>query len=245
VVASPRSIAPVGAQSYSRHMRRVICIIFVTGFCAFPAFAVSTFPVLPVNAGLFGLFGGSKQAPPGWMLRKQSVQIDKVDLKGADKPCGNWGWVAGIVDMASTRGAQIEQEYLVDRLYGGSVCLESAGDPGSLVRQISHEYVLPDGQKFQLAAHFTTGAPAQADPLIVSILQKKPLMLFWRKRAYLLTGMDYDEYIASSGNKMFIVTELRLFDPLGEEGKRQVTFSRDTDNPDDLNGVLEISIYPK
>jgi hypothetical protein len=38
---------------------------------------------------------------------------------------------------------------------------------------------------------------------------------------------------------------LRLFDPLREEGKRQVTFSRDRDNPDDLNGVLEIRIYPK
>jgi hypothetical protein len=226
-------------------MRRAICIIFVTGCCAFPTPALSALPFSALNAGLFGLFGGSKQAPPGWMLRKQSVQIDKVDLKSADKPCGNWGWVAGIVDMASTRGAQMEQQYLVDRLYGGSVCLESAGDPGSLVQQISHEYVLPDGQKFQLAAHFTTGAPAQADPLIVSILQKKPLMLLWRNRAYLLTGMDYDEYITPSGNKMFIVTELRLFDPVGEEGRRQVTFSRDRDNPNDLNGVLEISIYPK
>lgn len=215
------------------------------GFCAFPALPLSTFHGSWFNAGLFGLFGGNKQPLPGWMLRKQSVQLDKLDLKGADRPCGNWAWVAGIVDMASTRGTQIEQQYLVDRLYGGSVCLESPGDVSSLTQQISHDYVLPDGQKFKLAAQFTAGAPAQADPLIVSVLRNKPLMLLWRHRAYLLTGMDYDEYIAPTGNKMFIVTELRLFDPLGEEGKRQVTFSRDHDNPDDLNGVLEISIYPK
>jgi hypothetical protein len=226
-------------------MRRILCIFFMMGFCAFPALPLSTFPDGSFNAGLFGLFGGNKQPPPGWMLRKQSVQLDKLDLKGADKPCGNWGWVAGIVDMASARGAQIEQQYLVDRLYGGSVCLESPGDVSSLGQQISHDYVLPDGQKFQLAAQFTAGAPAQADPLIVSVLRNKPLMLLWHNRAYLLTGMDYDEYIAPTGNKMFIVTELRLFDPLGGEGKRQVTFSRDRDNPDDLNGVLEISIYPK
>jgi hypothetical protein len=226
-------------------MRRILCIFFMIGFCAFPALPLSTFPGSWFNAGLFGLFGGNKQPLPGWMLRKQSVQLNKLDLKGADKPCGNWGWVAGIVDMASTRGARIEQQYLIDRLYGGSVCLESQGDVSSLSQQISHDYVLPDGQKFKLAAQFTAGAPAQADPLIVSLLRNKPLMLLWRNRAYLLTGMDYDEYIAPTGNKIFIVTELRLFDPLGEEGKRQVTFSRDRDNPDDLNGVLEISIYPK
>jgi hypothetical protein len=226
-------------------MRRILCIFFMIGFCAFPALPLSTFHGSWFNAGLFGLFGGNKQPLPGWMLRKQSVQLDKLDLKGADRPCGNWAWVAGIVDMASNRGAQIEQQYLVDRLYGGSVCLESPGDVSSLTQQISHDYVLPDGQKFKLAAQFTAGAPAQADPLIVSVLRNKPLMLLWRHRAYLLTGMDYDEYIAPTGNKMFIVTELRLFDPLGEEGKRQVTFSRDHDNPDDLNGVLEISIYPK
>jgi hypothetical protein len=226
-------------------MRRAICILFVATFCALPALSLSSFPHISFNAGLFGLFGGNKQGPPGWMLRKQSVQLDKLDLKGADRPCGNWAWVAEIVDMASSRGARIEQQYLVDRLYGGSVCLESAGDVSSLTQQISHDYVLPDGQRFQLAAQFTAGAPAQADPLIVSILRNKPLMLLWRNRPYLLTGMDYDEYIAPTGNKMFIVTELRLFDPLREEGKRQVTFSRDRDNPDDLNGVLELSIYPK
>jgi hypothetical protein len=226
-------------------MRRAICIVFATTLCALPALSLSLSPPVCLNAGLFGLFGGKKQGPSGWMLRKRSVQLDKVDLRGADRPCGNWGWVAGVIDMASSRGARIEQQYLVDRLYGGSVCLESPGDVSSLSQKISHDYVLADGQKFQLAAEFTAGAPAQADPLIVSILTNKPLMLLWRNRPYLLTGMDYDEYIAPTGNKMFIVTELRLFDPLGEVGKRQVTFSRDRDNPDDLNGVLEIRIYPK
>jgi hypothetical protein len=44
---------------------------------------------------------------------------------------------------------------------------------------------------------------------------------------------------------MFMVTELRLFDPAAEEGKREQNFIRDRDNPDDLNGILELSIYPK
>lgn len=179
------------------------------------------------------------------MLHKQTVSMAKAEMKGAERPCGNWSWVAGIVDMAETRGANIGQQYLVDRLYGGSVCLQSPGDLEELSQRISHDYVLADGQRFRLAAQFTSGAPTQADPLIVSIRQNRPLMLLWRNHSYLLTGMDYDEYIAPTGNKMFIVTELKLFDPAAEEGKRDLTFSRDHDNPDDLNGMLELSVYPK
>jgi hypothetical protein len=209
------------------------------------ALALSQDVSLKLNAGLFGLFGGKAQPPPGWMLRKQSVSIDKVELKAAERSCGNWSWVAGITDMAEANGAHIDQQYLVDRLYGGSVCLDSAGDMDDLSKRISHDYVLLDGQKFRLVAQFHPGAPTQADPLIMSIRQDKPLMLLWRNRSYLLTGMSYDEYIAPTGNKMFMVTELRLFDPAAEEGKREQNFIRDRDNPDDLNGILELSIYPK
>ena len=67
-------------------------------------------------------------------------------------------------------------------------------------------------------------------------------MLIWRGHAYLLIGMMYDEYIAPTGNKMFIVTELKLFDPAAEEGKRESSFLRDRDNPDDLNGILELTV---
>jgi hypothetical protein len=200
---------------------------------------------LKLNAGLFGLFGGKAQPPPGWMLRKQSVSIEKVDLKASERSCGNWSWVAGITDMAEANGAHIDQQYLVDRLYGGSVCLESAGDMEDLSNRISHDYVLPDGQKFRLAVQFHPGAPTQADPLIMAMRQNRPLMLLWRNRSYLLKGMSYDEYIAPTGDKMFMITELRLFDPAEEEGKREQSFLRDRDNPDDLNGILELSIYPK
>lgn len=214
--------------------------------------AISVFPALALpgrnlrmNAGLFGLFGSNKQPPPGWMLRKQHLDMEGIQLKAADQSCENWSWVAGITDMAAIGGAHIDQQYLVDRLYGGSVCLPSAGDYNDLARHISHEYVLVDGQKFRIEAQFTPGAPTQADPLIVSIRQGRPVMMIWRNRAYLLTGMDYDEYISPTGNRMFMVTALKFFDPAAQEGKHEVVFSRDQDNPDELNGILELSVYSK
>ena len=197
-------------------------------------------------APLSALNAASKQeASPSWVLHKQKVHVEKLDLHPAERLCANWGWAAVVSDMAAARGAHIAQQYLVDRLYGGSRCLDKAGDFDDLAKQISHEYVMEDGQKFALVARFTAGAPVQADPLILALRQNRPLMLVWRDRAYLLIGLMYDEYIAESGNKMFVVTELQLFDPLGKEGKRAVVFARDQDSPDDIKGILDLSVYTK
>lgn len=189
--------------------------------------------------------GGKQETSEAWVLHKQQVQIGKLDLRPAQRPCANWAWVAGISDIAAANGVHIDQQYLVDRLYGGSRCTDLVGDPEDLAKQISREYVLSDGQKFALNAKFTPGAPSQADSLISSIRQNRPLLMVWANRAYLVTGLTYDEYIAQSGNKMFVITELQLFDPLGEEGKRKVTFSRDQDNVNDINGVLDLAVHTK
>lgn len=212
---------------------------------ALPALALSSYFPSHANFGLFGIFSAKKQPPPNWVLHNQKVQLSTVNFKAAEQPCGNWAWVAGVSAIAAARGAQLDQRYLVDRIYGGSVCLESAGDFASLAKQISREYVLPDGQKFTLAAEFKPGVPTQPDWLIYSLRQDRPLMLLWGNKTYLLTGMNYDEYVAPTGNKMFIITELRLFDPLADQGKGEKVFSRDQDNPGDLNGFLELSVYTK
>jgi len=201
--------------------------------------ACAVFTFAPLNAG------GKQSSSPSWVLHKQNVHLDKLALEPAERPCVNWGWAAVVSDMAAARGVHIGQQYLVDRLYGGSRCLDLAGDFEDLSKQISRDYVMADGQKFALQARFIPGAPAQTDPLIVSICQSRPMMLLWRNRPYLLTGLTYDEYVADSGNKMFVVTELQLFDPLGEEGKRAVVFSRDQHSPDEINGVLDLTVYTK
>lgn len=202
-------------------------------------------PNLSLNPPFTAFFSSKVKLPAGWSLRKQSANLEKTRFKTAEKACENWAWVAGIVAMAANRGAQIEQQYLIDRLYGGSKCVTSAVDVESLAEQISHDYVLPDGQKFRLKAQFSVGTPIQPDPLIVAMRQSRPLMLLWRDRPYLLTGVNYDEYTAPTGNKLLIITELRLFDPAANAPKSELTFSREQDNPDDLNGVLDLNVYPK
>jgi hypothetical protein len=211
-----------------------------------PLWAVKM-PFSSINGGLRSLFGAKKSGPPpGWMVRQESAKLEKAELIAAERPCANWSWAAGVVSMVQARGARIAQEYLIDRLYGGSLCLDSVADLPGLADQISHAYTLNDGQKFRIDAHFTPGAPTQPDFLIADLRQDKPVMLIWRGRIYLLTAMEWQEYIAPTGNKMFAIQTLRLFDPAAPTPEtREITFSRDTDNPDDLNGTLELDVNPK
>lgn len=192
-----------------------------------------------------GVFKTKTKIPAGWVLHKLSANLEHTSFKVAEKACDNWTWVATITAMAADRGAHIEQQYLIDRLYGGSICTSLALDAETLARQISHEYVLADGQKFRIEAQFSRGAPTQPDPLIVAVRQNRPLILLWQNRPYLLTGVNYDEYTAPTGNKLLIVTELKLFDPAADALKHELTFVREDDNPDDLNGVLDLNVYPK
>jgi hypothetical protein len=226
-------------------MRRILAIAILFVWPAAAAIVPQKRRNLAINQPLIALFGGKNQVPAGWTLRKQSANLEKVDFQVAEKSCENWAWVAGIVGMAGSRGAHITQQYLIDRLYGGSVCGTSAVDVESRAREISHDYVLADGQKFRLEAQFMRGSPTQPDPLIVAVRENRPLMLLWRSRPYLLTGIDYDEYTAPTGNKLLIVTELRLFDPAADAPRRELTFSREHDHTEDLNGVLDLNVYPK
>jgi hypothetical protein len=223
-------------------MQRTLILLLLAG-TSFAGLRASGFCGHFLNSGVF--IGGSQSPSPGWVVRKESAKLDSSKFAGAERDCGNWGWAAAVVDIARTQGVRLDQQYLIDRLYGGSVCLEEAGDVEQLAKSISHDYILPDGQKFSLQATFTAGAPTQPDPLIVAVRQGTPLMLLWRSHAYLLVGLNWNEYIADNGSKRFVVNELQLFDPLATGKEREVSFVRGRDNPDDLNGQLAINLVLK
>lgn len=223
-------------------MRCILAAFLLFAVPGLASLALEPPPHLSLHVPFRALFG-DKNKLSGWSLRKQTATLEKTDFRAAEKPCANWAWVAGIVAMAAHRGAHIEQQYLIDRLYGGSKCVSAAVDVESLAQQISHDYVLSDGQKFRLEAQFSPGI--QPDPLIVAVRQNRPLLFVWRQRPYLLTGINYDEYTAPTGNKLLIITELKFFDPAADAPKSELSFFREQDNPDDLNGVLDLSVYPK
>ena len=75
--------------------------------------------------------------------------------------------------------------------------------------------------------------------------QGRPLILFWNGHAYLLCGLLYDEFIASDGGRVFVVREMKLRDPYVAAGDKQfVTFVRGTDDPNDIDGLMQVTVTP-
>ena len=184
-----------------------------------------------------------------WMLRPaQTADLAPLPEVAARQKCGNWAWAAAVEGVLRTAGLAISQNELVMKASGGELCGDESPSPQEMIHAIEGELRLEDGRKFRLQTRYRPGAPTSPEDLIVSVMRRHPLVLFWRGRAYLLAGVTYDEYIAPTGARRFEIRALRLADPLAPPEKkaaeRLVTFVKGRDDPGEIEGVLEVVAAP-
>lgn len=220
----------VAAQSahYTLAMRRLRAVAVVVLIC------------LP-------LLGDKKKAIPMQMRPKQHAELPALPAVVAKQKCGNWSWAAAFETMLRMQGvgAPLDQAYFITRLNGGEACMDSPGDWENVIRALTRDYyVLYNGRKLRLEPRFVAGPPTAPDDLIMGLRRNLPPMLILRGRAYLLTGVSYDEFIAPNGARMFQVTELKLMDPYAPADKpeRYVTFDRAKDDANEIDGVFTVRV---
>jgi hypothetical protein len=183
-----------------------------------------------------------KRKPPriGYQLKPdQQAAIEHPQIVTAPRQCENWIWSAALDSLLKSQQSAIGPEYQILRLYGG-LCTE-VKSYSELADKISHEYVLDDGRKFLLQAVYTAGPPVHIDPLVVAMREQHPLMVVWKSRAYVLTGITYDEYIGPNNSRILELKELRLADPVTGEA---VSFLRARDDPQEINGLMDVTLKP-
>src|SRR5260370_9890238 len=170
--------------------------------------------LLLVSLG-FPLAAAKKKTGVNWLRRPaQSVRLAQMPLVVAKQKCENWAWAAALETMLRVQDAGIPQEYWIQRLNHGEVCLPRAESFENLARFLeSHFYVLDNGRKLRLQVQYRDGAPTSPDDLIASVQHNQPIMLFWSGHPYLIAGVLYDEFIAPNGGRRFEVRELKLLDP--------------------------------
>jgi hypothetical protein len=173
--------------------------------------------LLIVFAALFLLslpLRADKKKAVNWMRRPGLVVRLETPLVVARQKCENWAWAAALETMLQVQDAGIAQEFWIQRINGGEVCLPRADSFENLARFLeSGPYVLDNGRKVRLAVQYGEGAPNSPDDLIASVQRKSPIMLFWRGHPYVIAGVVYDEYLAPTGSRLFEVRELKLLDP--------------------------------
>ncbi len=222
-VKIPGSVFSVvlGSLGYTALMSRV-----------FMALAILSLPVLA-------------QSPAMQVRPAQTAEVPAFTATVAAQKCKNWTWAAALETVLRLQKVPLDQHQLVTKKQGGEVCDDDFTRFEDLPRLVEGEYALEDGRKVRVSASYLAGAPTNIDDLIVAMRQGRPLILFWKGHAYLLCGLLYDEYIGANGQRVFVVREMKLRDPYVAAGDKQfVTFVRDTDDANDIDGLMQVKVTP-
>lgn len=169
----------------------------------------------------------------------QIAELAPGKLVTAKQNCENWALAAGLEMMLKKQGVSLDQSFWIMRLNYGELC---AGLPSidDVAKVVNNEFVLDDGRHVQLELKFTPGAPGHVDSIIAGLQQQQVSILIWRGHPYYLAGVTYDEYIGLDGGRLFQIKELRLANTFA--GKPGIAFLRGRDDPNEIQGIVSVSV---
>lgn len=186
-------------------------------------------------------FAADKKSPTGYPTRHGDllIDIDGLTVATPERNCENWAWAAALQTVLRAQKLELPQSHWIDRANGGR-CEESAPALDETARLFESEYRNEDGTRLHVTIQLISGAPRVIDELLTSLAAGRPVLLYWRSHAYVLQGILYDEAVYPTGNKLYEARELRLLDPAAPDSP--VKFVRGSDNPEDINGVLILTV---
>jgi hypothetical protein len=188
------------------------------------------------------VYGGDKkkQGQAYQLKPDQTADLRADKLNTAKQECENWAVAAGLETMLAKQGVQLDQSYWIMRLNAGELCVPEMPSMDALTKLVNREVVLDDGRHAKLELQYFPGAPTNIDGLIYGLQLQNISLLVYRGHTYYLAGATYDEYVGLDGGRMLQVKELRLANTFA--GKPGITFERGRDNPDDIQGVMTVSV---
>jgi hypothetical protein len=185
--------------------------------------------------------GDKKKQAQSYQLKPDQTADLAVDkLSTAKQECENWAVAAGLETMLAKQGVHLDQSYWIMRLNGGELCVPGMPSMDALTKLVNREVVLADGRHATLELQYIPGAPTNIDGLIFGLQIQNISLLMFRGHTYYLAGATYDEYIGLDGGRMLQVKELRLANTFA--GKPGIAFLRGRDNPDDIQGIMTVSV---
>jgi hypothetical protein len=121
-------------------------------------------------------------------------------------------------------------------------------DPRSIkdiVAKLQGRHLLGDGRPITVSVIDMMPYGANPAPIVEALAKEQPLLLMWNSRLYVLVGALYDEAYYQDGTRTDTVNKLYLLDTRYSDGRREVTFTRDKDDWNDVQGLLLLSFAPQ
>jgi hypothetical protein len=126
----------------------------------------------------------------------------------------------------------------------------AGADPLSLkdiASKVQGRQLLSDGRPMLVTAEFQPVAPTvDISWWIIGELQDKhALLIVWNSHLYVLYGAVFDKVLSDDGSIVFAIHKLFLMDTRYSGPRREVTFNRDSDDWNKVQGMLRLTVAPQ
>jgi hypothetical protein len=103
---------------------------------------------------------------------------------------------------------------------------------------------LSDGRTITVMADLPPAAPSVDISwwIIGSLRGQHSLLLVRDSHLYVLYGAVFNEVVSEDGSRAFMIHKLLLLDTRYSDGRRDVTFNRDTDDWREVQGMLKLTV---
>ncbi len=114
-------------------------------------------------------------------------------------------------------------------------------DPKSLKDvgdKLRGRHLLSDGRPIMVTAEYVPATSLVVGTLIGALSDKRPLLMEWNSRLYVVCGMSYSTTYTEEGARVDSVLKIFLLDPRFSGQRREVAFDRATDDWGKVQGLL-------
>jgi hypothetical protein len=124
----------------------------------------------------------------------------------------------------------------------------AAADPGSLkdiVAKLQGRHLMSDGRPVMVTVlDLAPQATRNPSTVVNALSNKSAMLLMWNSHLYVLYGARFDEARYTDGSLTETINELFLLDTRYSDSRREVSFTREKDDWNQVEGLLLLSVSP-
>lgn len=126
-----------------------------------------------------------------------------------------------------------------------------AADPKSLkdvAAKLDGRHLFPDGRPIKVTAQYVTAAQINSGDLISAILNQHAALLEWNSHIYVVRGLVYIWATYGSADNPVagtIIRKILLWDTRYSDARREVLFTRNSDDLSSVQGLLFLTYAPQ
>jgi hypothetical protein len=134
---------------------------------------------------------------------------------------------------------------------GRSSALEDSAagaDPRStndIISKLQGRHLLGDGRPIMVTAEDLAPSARNPNSIIRVLENQQALLLMWNSRLYVIGGAVFDEALYVDGTRDATINKLLLWDTRYSDSRRDVIFTRGTDDWGQVNGLLLLTVVPQ